>query len=49
MFLEARNPQRITPDAETFKATMTVIHDGAATLMDALDAAMTGEPQALVV
>jgi hypothetical protein len=28
-------------EPETFKATMTVIHDGAATLMDVLDAAMS--------
>ena len=32
---------------ETFKATMTVIHDGSATLMDALDAAMSSESLAL--
>jgi hypothetical protein len=29
---------------ETFKATMSAIHDGAATLIDSLDAAMSGEP-----
>ncbi len=30
-------------EPETFKATMSAIHDGAATLMDALAAATTGE------
>ena len=30
-------------EPETFTATMRVIYDGAATLIDALDAAMSGE------
>ena len=34
-------------EPETFKATMSAIHDGAATLVDALDTVMTGEPLAL--
>ena len=39
-------------EPETFTATMTVMHDGAATLMDALHAAMSGNggtPKAVTI
>lgn len=43
----AHYPASSLDDAETFKATMTVVHNGAATLIDALDAAMSSEPPAV--